>query len=306
MLLATSLALGPYMLFNRRLLLGKKLTKSIKENYTRRKDYNIMGKRVVRSSCFETNSSSQHSIIITKNDEHIDSSKIVYSNSDNYPSDTVYIDRNGKLSLYIENGYGREPFQILTTFKDKLQYAMCEYLGYYYGDEPEFTSTYNMFVDIVKDIIPGFKDFNIHKRDLDMYLDDDGDPILWSKLRYTHTDHDDGKKEHYQYKDSEGNLKDAILSENMIYEVPKIGCIDHQSSGLLKNFIKDQNIDLAEFLTNKKYAIVITGDEYDDWPLLKASGIIDMSFIVEEYDTSGEDIEYAEWLKQQGDRDENS
>ena len=67
---------------------------------------------------------------------------------------------------------------------------------------------------------------------------------------------------------------------------------------LLRNFLMDQNISLKEFLTNKRYVVVIDGDEYDDWGSLKASGLINMDFIVSEYTTSDEDIEYAEWLKE--------
>ena len=44
---------------------------------------------------------------------------------------------------------------------------------------------------------------------------------------------------------------------------------------LLDSWLKKANIDLKEFLTNKKYIIICDGDEYCIWEDMKKSGIID-------------------------------
>ena len=249
-------------------------------------------KQVIRRNCFETNSSSMHSIVVTKNNTHLIPTELIAKDYD-YTDETIYIDDKGRMHLWrIGEGFGRGPFEILTTFKDKLKYAMCEYLGYLYPDDPEYDEYYDMFKDLCREIVPEFVDFDIRKIDLDIYLDSDGNPIRHRDLEWE--DFDESKNDVYSYVDKDGNKKIAVLSKSDYYEYPNIGCIDHQSMGLLKNFLKDKNITLKEFLTNKKYIIVIDGDEYDYWIRYKKSGIINTAFIVEEYDKYGEDIQFKE------------
>ena len=62
------------------------------------------------------------------------------------------------------------------------------------------------------------------------------------------------------------------------------GCIDHESIGLLQDFIKTKEITLEEFLTNKRYLVVIDGDEYCLWKKAKKTGIIDLNEIEEEFE----------------------
>ena len=70
------------------------------------------------------------------------------------------------------------------------------------------------------------------------------------------------------------------------------GYVDHQSAGVLQNFIKDHGICLKEFLLNKKYVVVCDGDEYYVWEDLKDSGFINFDVIAEEYDRSDETVYY--------------
>ena len=258
-------------------------------------------KTVIRRNCFETPSSSQHSIVITKNDTHVDSSTILWCRGyEGDQSDRVYLDKEGELKLWkIDEGFGRHPFKLLTSFEDKLEYAMCEYLGSLYIDDPEWEHYYGEFENIARDVIPGFTGFDIRKKDVDIYNDQDGNHILCKDLHYGGYNADKNIYERY-YLDSGGNRKPAVLDEDSYMETPDIGMIDHQSMGLLRNFLMDQNISLKEFLTNKRYVVVIDGDEYDDWGKLKASGFIDMDFIVSEYTTTDEDVRYAKWLKEYG------
>ena len=215
-----------------------------------------MSKKVIRHGCWESNSSSQHSILVTKNDVKA-KIKEWHIGEEDYDSDYIYL-WHGKMSLRdVCDGYGRWPFMILTTFEQKLQYAMCEYLGYLYEDDSEWQKYYEEFKSIVKELLPEFEDFDIHtKKDEEEYM-----------------------------------------------EMPDIGTIDHQSAGLLKNFLKDKGISLKEFLTNRRYVVVIDGDEICDWNRYKASGLIDRSQILLEYNHSGEDVEYENWLKEQAEYD---
>lgn len=263
-------------------------------------------KRVIRKNIFESNSSSSHVIAITKNDSHITLEELTTSEiNGEYNCNYVYLGK-GKLWLYdIEYGYGRE-FDILTTFVDKLQYAMCEYLGDLYGDERKFADMMDVFTAIVKDVIPGFKEFDIRKVEKDIYLDTSGNKIPHNRLKYQFGEYDSNHNwvNHYTYVDADGNEKEAILDDNHILEVENIGLIDHQSVGMLTNFIKDKGITLKEFLTNKKYVIIIDSDETTHWPKLKQSGMFDLSTIIEEYSKSYEDIEYLRWKEKQEKQEE--
>lgn len=261
-----------------------------------------MGKRTVRNGCFETNSSSMHSICITKNDVYVTPEELTADyNSDAYNEDEFVYLRKNKLDMYgVEDGFGRYPFKILYTFTDKLKYAMCEYLGDMYIDDTEWEEIYGKFCEICAEMIPGFEDFYLTTKEEDIYLDDKGQEIPRKNLRYDHYD-----AEHncfvYTYKDEEGNTKIATLDEENYMEQPDIGSIDHQSAGLLKNFLKDKGISLKEFLTNKKYIVIVDGDEYCLWDQYKRAGIINTDNIIEEYGGSGDDAEYLEWLKEQKD-----
>ncbi len=205
----------------------------------------------IRRGLFETNSSSMHSIAITKNDEIITREELL---------DSVFIDKNNKLKLYdVEYGYGRE-FDVLYSFIDKLQYALCYYCGKYYGDELEFVDNYNMILGIVKEILPEVNDFIIRKKELDLYLDRNGNPILHKNLVREYNG--ETKEFLYKYIDkNDGKEYDAVLDTKFIIECPDIGTIDHQSYELLGNFLNTNNITLKDFLINKKYVIITDSDE---------------------------------------------
>ena len=107
-------------------------------------------KKVIRRNCWETNSSSQHSIVVTKNDKHVTCDELT-----NYSDEYIYIwNRDKSWDLRdVREGFGRWPFRILTTFKDKFKYALCEYCGGFYGDEDEFNRTLDMFEELAKEIL---------------------------------------------------------------------------------------------------------------------------------------------------------
>lgn len=248
-----------------------------------------------RKKTFETNSSSAHAICVTKTDRYVTPEDLTYDRN-KFSREAIYL-FNGKWSLDdIDDGYGRYPFQILIRFEDKFKYAMCEFLGRLPVDDPEWQKWYDEFEALAYELIPGFCGFDIRTREEDIYLDINGNPILHRNLIY------DGwfdGKPHYSYKDENGEKHPATLDEENYYEYPNIGMIDHQSAGLLKNFLKDKGIDLKEFLTNRKFVVIQDGDEYNTFPEYLEEGFINKDFFTEIYDKSGEDVEYQEWLKEQ-------
>lgn len=100
----------------------------------------------VRNFVFETNSSSMHSICILKN--------------------PGILDYNENIELDFYNGtihwfsyeyfyFGRHPFELLITPKDKIRYLfanMCP--GYHKKEDPKFTEVYNEILEAVKTKYP--------------------------------------------------------------------------------------------------------------------------------------------------------
>lgn len=68
------------------------------------------------------------------------------------------------------------------------------------------------------------------------------------------------------------------------------GTDDYQIEGWLKYY----NVSLEEFLTNKKYIVVVDGDEYCVWSNIKDSGLVDVKKIIHD---SYEESE-AKWREQ--------
>ena len=58
------------------------------------------------------------------------------------------------------------------------------------------------------------------------------------------------------------------------------GCVDED---ILTPFLENENISLKEFLTNKKYVVIVDGDEYCVWEDLKISGLVNLDGIEKEY-----------------------
>lgn len=52
---------------------------------------------------------------------------------------------------------------------------------------------------------------------------------------------------------------------------------------ILSPFLKAEDISLKEFLTNKKYVVIVDGDEYCIWNSLKDSGLVNIDEIEKEY-----------------------
>lgn len=189
----------------------------------------------IRRNVFETNSSSSHSLVITTDNEHYTREEI---NKNFYMTDGIVRLWESSLEFY------RSPFDMLTTFKGKLRYAIASSNGNLVDECRE----------ICKKYIDGFVDFEFDTKD-----------YVW---------------------DSE--VKDYVEADEPIPNYG--GTDDYQIEGWLKKY----NVSLEEFLTNKRYIVVVDGDEYNCWLHIKDSGLVDTSKII--HDSYAEEEE--EWHKQ--------
>lgn len=101
-------------------------------------------KYTIRQGMFETNSSSMHSIIITKND----------SNCYEKGLKCYY---GGILSFSDEDlEFSRYPFQFLNTWRDKVAYAIASYCQEYNRDSEEAKEFISKLETIIKKHVEGF------------------------------------------------------------------------------------------------------------------------------------------------------
>lgn len=177
----------------------------------------------IRQSVFETNSSSMHSLVVKNNSEYYTQEEL---------DDSMCVGDDGVYPIWQteELEFGRYPFKCLTTFKNKLMYAIASMCGRYSCDTPQ--KTFNEILKTAQEIYPKLKEIELpHSR--------------WSD------------------------------SEDLYY-----GYVDED---LLTDFLKEENITLKEFLSNKKYVVIIDGDEYCIWTGMKHAGLVDKQAIESEY-----------------------
>lgn len=84
----------------------------------------------IRRGCFETNSSSMHSLIIKKNDDYPEIEELEDNVDIMRIGDGSWVNENNanKINLHIYNNdihYERTPFRVLNTFKNKLKYYIA-------------------------------------------------------------------------------------------------------------------------------------------------------------------------------------
>ena len=179
-------------------------------------------KRQIRSSVFETNSSSMHSLVIKKNGS---------TYSDDELRQDLYLDRKNVWEIW--NGdyitFGRAPFRCLATFESKVRYAIASLCAWRNNREEVFQD----IEELVMEIIPECTGIKLPKK-------------------------------HYSWED-----------EDKVY----YGSVDHD---ILSGFLNNEHITLKEFLTNKKYVVIVDGDEYCIWESIKCAGLVDASEIEKE------------------------
>lgn len=100
-------------------------------------------KLTIRKGMFETNSSSMHSIIITKNNDSYDEKKF-----------KVY---KGILRFFEDElEFSREPFQFLNTWHGKVAYAIASYCQEYEKDSEEAKEFISELEAIIKKYVKDF------------------------------------------------------------------------------------------------------------------------------------------------------
>ena len=235
-------------------------------------------KYTIRQGVWETNSSSMHSIAVMKGDEEYTREEIL---------DEVYIDKNGVLDFWDDErlNFGRYPFRILTTFIDKLKYVAASRGDYWHGSYGEASNRIEALVDLVNSIIPEIKDIKWLKHWEDAYRDQEGDKLGYDDLKYDYNFSEAHDHCMYYY-EKDGKKYPAVKDDDYEYELNYYGQVDHQSAGLLDNFLKKEGISLKDFLLKKKYVVIIDGDEYCYWDKYKKANIINLNAV---------DYEYGAW-----------
>lgn len=246
----------------------------------------------VRKGCYETNSSSMHSLIITKKNENVRMAQEEIRD-EFYLNEEWYKERHKDDEKEVvkidpwDNNFGRSPFTILSSFEDKLSYAIAEYCGSNYGVKSYIESEKKfdeVFVPLLIKLI-GCDEIEYDKTNtesFDVYADvggeylDEVEEVPYEKL--VHRDDWKHGEPYYESHDVDGRP-----IEKVYFDVPNFGSIDHQSSGLLRGFLKKNNLSLEDFLVRKDIVVVIDGDEYCELDNLIECGLIEKDSIVLRY-----------------------
>lgn len=253
----------------------------------------------IRKGCFETNSSSAHSLIITKKNSSVRMTREEIRAE--YYLDAFWMKERVKkvgkevlrIDVYGGNDFDRSPFTVLSSFSEKLLYAIAEYCGSnhtiqsYVEAEKRFNE---MFVPLLIRLT-GCDEVEYCKTNRDcfaIYSDVDGEYLD----EVEEVDYSDlivaGYKDNIPEDDKIfGAYKNVAENgrpiEEVYFKVPDYGSVDHQSSGLLRRFLVDNNLSLEDYLVRKDVVVIITGDEYSTFSDMILCGLIDVNNIVTQY-----------------------
>lgn len=253
----------------------------------------------IRKSVWESNSSSMHSLVVTKKNSNVRMTQEEVR-SEFYLDEEWYkkLHKNAEKEVVEidpwENDFGRSPFTVLSSFRDKLAYVVAEYCGDNYRIESylQAEKTFDeIFVPLLVRLIgcdevkwdkwnDGY--FAIYSGGGEYF--DEVEEVPYEKLVYVEKEDRDGLDEddllrgHYRKTDIDGRpIEDAW------FDVPDFGSIDHQSKGLLTGFLKSNNLSLEDYLTRKDIVVIITGDEYSTFSDMILCGLINKESIVTQY-----------------------
>ena len=231
----------------------------------------------IRTGMFETNSSSAHSLLIMKKRQTMTQQEI---------RDEFYLDEEwhkGRGNVLKLDSYGNEfgrGFDVLTSFRDKLNYAMASMLGNCYrlksyieaGDKFEevFEPLLKKLVGVDEVEMPmEDKSFNVYS---DTITDDEyQDYKTYEEVPYKDLVYDENCDKEI--------CKSGRKQERIWLDVPEFGGVDHQSASLLQGFLKKYGITLEEFLIRKDIVVVTDGDEYCIFGTMLDSGLVDKDAI---------------------------
>lgn len=143
----------------------------------------------IRKNVFETNSSSMHSLCITRN-----------TKEDTLEDENFWI-RDGAWRLWEDDlSFVRYPFRILYKFSDKVKYLIASLCGSYKSAD-ESRKNLNEIRKVCKDVIPDFEDFIFD-------VDDNNNPRLGYAENY-------GGLERWM-KQNNVSIRDFLLSKKYI------------------------------------------------------------------------------------------
>lgn len=220
-------------------------------------------KRQIRRGVFESNSSSQHSLVVMKNDDHYTAQEILKG---------LYIQKDGVWDV-CGLDFGRELFRALGTFKMKWLYA-CASLVEEYNDD-----AYKELEALAFKYVPGLK-----RIELPMTT-----TCIINKDLEENKDYEYGKTEeelnkYLEQKEKNWGIETIEYWEdrhgNFCFSIPYTGQTDEP---FLQRFLEHEKLSLEEYLTNRKYVIIQDGDEYCYWQDMKNAGLVNSDAIDHEY-----------------------
>lgn len=258
----------------------------------------------IRWGCHETNSSSMHSLILTKKNNNIRMTQEEIRD-EFYLNKEWYKERHKDDEKEIveidpwDNDFGRSPFTVLSSFRDKLAYAIAEYCGDNYRME-SYLKAEKTFDEVFKPLLIrliGCDDIEWGKWDYKyfvVYSDDNAEffdefkEVPYEKLIYIDKPERDDFSDDDMIRGGYRNVdKDGRSVEDAWFDVPDFGSIDHQSLGLLRGFLKLNNLTLEDYLVRKDVVVIIDGDEYCELDNLINCGLIKKDSIILRYPKHG-------------------
>lgn len=251
-------------------------------------------KMQIRTGMFETNSSSMHSLLIMKKRQTMTQQEI---RDEYYLDEDWRKERGNTLQLDSNEEFGRG-FDALTSFRDKLSYALASVCGNCYSLESYIRggdTFYEVFEPLLKRLI-GVDEVepSMNSRNFHVYSDSVTDDLEQDYATYEGVPYDDlirnenWNKEGYEDEDYYKEIcKSGRKQEEIWLEVPEFGSVDHQSMGLFQKFLDKYNITLEDYLIRKDIIVIIDGDEYCLFDTMANAGIVDKNAIQIKYPETG-------------------
>ena len=259
----------------------------------------------IRKSVWESNSSSMHTLVVTKKNNNIRMTQEEIRD-EFYLNKEWYKERHKDDEKEIveidpwDNDYGRSPFTVLSSFRDKLSYAIAEYCGNNYSRIESYIKSEKVFNDVFNPLLInliGCDEIEYGKNDyrrFEIYSDvggeylDEVEQVPYENLIYVEKENRDDISDDELVAGMYKNIsKDGRPIEEAWFYVPDFGSIDHQSWGLLKGFLESNNLTLEDYLVRKDVVVVIDGDEYCELDKLIDCGLIKKDSIVLRYPKHG-------------------
>ena len=249
----------------------------------------------IRLRSWETNSSSAHSLLIMKKRQVMTQKEI---REEYYLDEDWNKDRSNILQLDRDcEEYGRG-FDVLTSFRDKLSYALASMCGSCYSLKNYIRggdTFHEVFEPLLKKLV-GVDKVELHwdSENFHVYSDSVTDDLEQDYTTYEEVPYEDlihnenwNKEGHEDEDYYEEICRSGRKQEKIWLEVPEFGSVDHQSAGLFQRFLEKYNITLEDYLIRKDIVVIIDGDERCIFNTMLGSGIINKDAIEVKYPKDG-------------------